>query len=134
MMSAISGLDNTFTELVSFLSTDPQCFMSEPAFPPQGVKRVEALGRGSSAVVLELRLDGTREPSVVKFSRDTIALDAESSVLQHIHEHLPRGETDGFPESGHFECDDIDWREERNRSDERRAGKECVSRGRYRRA
>src|SRR3546814_7283022 len=62
------------------------------------------------SVVLELRLDGTREPSVVKFSRDTIALDAESSVLQHIHEHLPRGETDGFPESGHFECDDIDWR------------------------
>src|SRR3546814_17413313 len=67
------------------------------------------------SVVLELRLDGTREPSVVKFSRDTIALDAESSVLQHIHEHLPRGETDGFPESGHFECDDIDWREERNK-------------------
>lgn len=66
------------SELACFLSTDPQSFVGEPAFPPRGVTRVEALGHGSSAVVLELtqqdKLAGSANTSVVKISRDSEAL------------------------------------------------------------
>src|SRR3546814_13360578 len=70
---------------------------------PHGVQRVKALGHGSSAVVLDLSFNRVLGSKVVKFSRDSTALQAEASILKHIHEHLP------------------------SRSEERRVGKECVS-------
>src|SRR3546814_13796802 len=72
---------------------------------------------------------------IKRFSNDDLRqkfVDATVPQGQHLGLTFPDADLTFDEASGHWRFGEIDWTEFRESSEERRVGKECVSKGRYR--